>query len=153
MARYCALVTNEEDSPSKFFHIYIVRRSKGERMYSNLQNVSTSSGYEIYSNQGLVASGPVSIKYIGFSFALVAAERKAERMKQKRIKNGYTISLEPNGETIDLAPTAHKKQEEEYTEGPEPEERPEFPKLFDKLPRQKQEITSNQKIRFESLIE
>ena len=147
MARYCTLTTNKENSRNSFFNIYIVKRLKGETLYSNIFETATSSGYEIYSRSGSVGSGPVKIKYLGFSFALVAAERKAERIKQKKVKIGYTNSLEPNGETFDLSPTSHKEKEKVD------EIKNEFPKLFDKLPDKKQEMTLNQKTRFESLLE
>jgi hypothetical protein len=170
-SNYCSLVTDKQDQ-NKYYNIWIASKSKGESFTgrSLLADISTaySDGYEVYARFGdMTISGPSKTRHLGYYFSRVAAERSAERIRRVKIKTGFTLSIESDGQTMDLSEensnnsdrikitsTQNNQQIRYGYRKPEALKLKNIrSKLFEEIPLSKTKMTNPQKDRFLDILE
>lgn len=171
-SNYCSLLTDKQDQ-NKFYNIWIASKSKGEPFTGSslLADTSTaySDGYEVYARFGdMTISGPTKTRHLGYYFSRVAAERSAERTRRVKVRTGFTLSIESDGQTIDLSEkdsnnsdrikitSTQNDQQTTYYGYRKPEAlklKNIRSKLFEEIPPTKTKMTNTQKDRFLDILE
>ena len=159
-SNYCSLVTDKEEN-NKYYNVWIATKTKGEAFRGDSllahNSYANSDGYEVYACFGSIShTGEPHVRHLGYFFSRIAAQRCAERHKRSKINLGYTLSIESDGQTLDLSELKkednikiNKQVSTEYKCA----KKKSLPKLFEKINPAKITMTTSQKSRFSDILE
>jgi len=135
------------DGSNKFYTIFIQKLKRGEAIIGQ-EKLASQDGFQIYTFFGKKTANKPIIAHKGIFFTEMAAKRSAKRLKESKLQKGYVTFKD----TI-FASTVVLDAPDTRTPNKTIDESLPIEALFQELPKAKQKMTTNQKNRFQNLVE